>query len=95
MIDGLALGESTPGPLIMVVTFVGFMGGRNSALAVDQPVMAALALATGAALTVTWFTFLPSFLFILVGGLFVAASRADHRLQEGPCTAITAAVGGD
>lgn len=93
MIDGLALGESTPGPLIMVVTFVGFMGGWTSAVTAEQPEVAALSLATGAALTVTWFTFLPSFLFILVGGPFVEASRADHRLQ-GPLTAITAAVVG-
>ncbi|CAK6697410.1 chromate efflux transporter [Synechococcus sp. BA-124 BA4] len=93
MIDGLALGESTPGPLIMVVTFVGFMAGWTSAVNAAQPEVAALSLATAAALTVTWFTFLPSFLFILVGGPFVEASRADHRLQ-GPLTAITAAVVG-
>ncbi|MCT0199023.1 chromate efflux transporter [Synechococcus sp. CS-1325] len=87
MIDGLALGETTPGPLIMVVTFVGFMGGWNTASANPLP------LAVLAALTVTWFTFLPSFLFILAGGPLVEASRGDIRLS-GPLTAITAAVVG-
>lgn len=108
MIDGLALGETTPGPLIMVVTFVGFMGGWNTALA-NLGADAATSLAAGTAslaaaatalplallagLTVTWFTFLPSFLFILVGGPLVEASREDIRLS-GPLTAITAAVVG-
>ncbi|MCP9883570.1 chromate efflux transporter [Synechococcus sp. ATX 2A4] len=108
MIDGLALGETTPGPLIMVVTFVGFMGGWNTALAtLDADATTSLAagttslaaaatalpLAVLAALTVTWFTFLPSFLFILAGGPLVEASREDIRLS-GPLTAITAAVVG-
>ena len=90
MIDGLALGETTPGPLIMVVTFVGFMGGWNT------PVFGATGswpAAAAAALTVTWFTFLPSFVFILAGGPLVEASRDDIRLG-GPLTAITAAVVG-
>jgi chromate transporter len=90
MIDGLALGETTPGPLIMVVTFVGFMGGWNT------PVFGATGswpAAVAAALTVTWFTFLPSFVFILAGGPLVEASRDDLRLG-GPLTAITAAVVG-
>jgi chromate transporter len=93
MIDGLALGETTPGPLIMVVTFVGFMGGWNAATASLGPATSALPLAVLAALTVTWFTFLPSFLFILAGGPLVEASREDIRLS-GPLTAITAAVVG-
>ena len=90
MIDGLALGETTPGPLIMVVTFVGFMGGWSA------PVFGtshSWLVAVSAAVTVTWFTFLPSFLFILAGGPLVEASREDIRL-EGPLTAITAAVVG-
>ncbi len=90
MIDGLALGETTPGPLIMVLTFVGFMGGWN------LPVFGATGswpAALAAALTATWFTFLPSFVFILAGGPLVEASREDLRL-EGPLTAITAAVVG-
>jgi len=93
MIDGLALGETTPGPLIMVVTFVGFMGGWNTASASLGPGASPLLLAVLAALTVTWFTFLPSFLFILAGGPLVEASREDIRLS-GPLTAITAAVVG-
>jgi len=93
MIDGLALGETTPGPLIMVVTFVGFMGGWNGASATLGSTASALPLAVMAALTATWFTFLPSFLFILAGGPLVEASREDIRLS-GPLTAITAAVVG-
>ena len=64
MMDGLALGESTPGPLIMVVTFVAFVGGwTKQVLGADSLFWGA----TLAAVLVTWFTFLPSFLFILVG----------------------------
>ncbi|KEF42452.1 MAG: chromate transporter [Cyanobium sp. CACIAM 14] len=90
MIDGLALGETTPGPLIMVVTFVGFMGGWNTPV---FGVTGSWPAAVVAALTVTWFTFLPSFVFILAGGPLVEASRDDMRLG-GPLTAITAAVVG-
>jgi chromate transporter len=69
MIDGLALGETTPGPLIMVVAFVGFVGGWQSpellaTLGPDNRLLAA----TLAACVATWFTFLPSFVFILAGG---------------------------
>jgi chromate transporter len=75
MIDGLALGETTPGPLIMVVAFVAFVGGWQSAV------------------LVTWFTFLPSFVFILAGGPLVESTHGDIRFT-GPLTAITAAVVG-
>jgi chromate transporter len=85
MIDGLALGETTPGPLIMVVAFVGFMGGWN--------LSNSLAFAVVASLVVVWFTFLPSFAFILAGGPLVEASRDNLRLGA-PLTAITAAVTG-
>ena len=85
MVDGLALGETTPGPLIMVVAFVGFLGGWNQT--------GSLAMALTAGLVVIWFTFLPSFLFILVGAPLVEASRGDLRL-DGPLSAITAAVVG-
>jgi len=62
MIDGLALGETTPGPLIMVVAFVGFVGAYVSQVfGADEVFLAG----TVAASLVTWFTFLPSFLFIL------------------------------
>jgi chromate transporter len=85
MADGLALGETTPGPLIMVVAFVGFMGGWNGSGTLSSGVVAAL--------VVVWFTFLPSFLFILAGGPLVEASREDLRIGA-PLTAITAAVAG-
>ena len=90
MIDGLALGETTPGPLIMVVAFVGFVGGwTKAALGPDSLVQAGV---IGASVA-TFFTFLPSFLFILVGGPAVEATRRDLRLTA-PLTAITAAVVG-
>jgi chromate transporter len=90
MIDGLALGETTPGPLIMVVAFVGFVGGYTGAL--FGPDQLALAGAVAATL-VTWFTFLPSFVFILAGGPLVEATRDDLSFTA-PLTAITAAVVG-
>jgi len=90
MIDGLALGETTPGPLIMVVAFVGFLGGWTKALLGPAALLGAGAL--GAAIA-TWFTFLPSFLFILAGGPLVERTRDDARLTA-PLTAITAAVVG-
>ncbi len=76
MIDGLALGETTPGPLIMIVAFVGFLGAG-----------------VAGAVVATFFTFLPSFLFILVGGPLVESTRDDAKLTA-PLTAITAAVVG-
>jgi chromate transporter len=90
MIDGLALGETTPGPLIMVVAFVGFVGGYVKAL--FGPDMLLLAGAMGAVL-VTWFTFLPSFIFILAGGPLVESTHGDLKFTA-PLTAITAAVVG-
>jgi chromate transporter len=90
MIDGLALGETTPGPLIMVVAFVGFLGGWG------QQVLGADALFLGGALAaavVTWFTFLPSFLFILSGGPLVESTHGKLHFTA-PMTAITAAVVG-
>ena len=90
MIDGLALGETTPGPLIMVVAFVAFVGGHGAGLAGEG---APLALAVGATLAVTWFTFLPSFLFILAGAPLVESTRGALRFTA-PLTAITAAVVG-
>ncbi len=88
MIDGLALGETTPGPLIMIVTWVGYLGGVAHQVAA-QPLAAGLAGATVA----TFFTFLPSFLFILAGGPLVESSR-DNRQFSAPLTAISAAVVG-
>jgi chromate transporter len=90
MMDGLALGESTPGPLIMVVAFVGYLGGHAKALFGPEALFMAGAVA---ATTVTWFTFLPSFIFIFAGAPLVESSR--HRPGfTAPLTAITAAVVG-
>jgi chromate transporter len=90
MIDGLGLGETTPGPLIMVLAFVGFVGGYVRA--VFGPAEQLLA-GVVAALVVTWFTFLPSFLFILAGGPLVESTRGELKFTA-PLTAITAAVVG-
>jgi len=88
MIDGLALGETTPGPLIMIVTWVGYMGGVAKSVFPD-PIAAGVA---GAAVA-TFFTFLPSFLLILVGGPIVEATRGELKFTA-PLTGITAAVVG-
>ena len=90
MIDGLALGETTPGPLIMVVAFVGFVGGWTHQVLGPQALAAGGALA---AAVVTWFTFLPSFVFILLGGPFVESTHQNLKFTA-PLTAITAAVVG-
>ncbi len=90
MIDGLALGETTPGPLIMVVAFVGFVGGWVNEI--FGPEMLILAGAAGAGIA-TFFTFLPSFLFILIGGPMVEATRHEVKFTA-PLTSITAAVVG-
>jgi len=90
MMDGLALGETTPGPLIMVVAFVGFVGAYAQALLGPDSLFLAGALA---ATLVTWFTFLPSYVFILAGGPFVESTHNDLKFTA-PLTAITAAVVG-
>ena len=90
MMDGLALGETTPGPLIMVVAFVGFVGGWG------QPVLGPEALFWSGALAatvVTWFTFLPSFIFILAGGPLVESTHGKLQFTA-PLAAISAAVVG-
>ena len=88
MMDGLALGEATPGPLIMIVTWVGYLGGVAKGV-FDNPIAAGLA---GAAVA-TFFTFLPSFLFILAGGPLIEATRGELKFTA-PLTGITAAVVG-
>ncbi len=90
MIDGLALGESTPGPLIMVVAFVGFVGGWVNQVCGPQALLLGGALA---ACVVTFFTFLPSFVFILAGGPLVEATHGQLKFTA-PLTAITSAVVG-
>lgn len=90
MMDGLALGETTPGPLIIVVAFVGFVGGWGQAVLGPQALFWGAALA---ATVVTWFTFLPSFIFILAGGPLIESTHGKLRFTA-PLTAITAAVVG-
>jgi chromate transporter len=89
MIDGLALGETTPGPLIMVVAFVGFVGGWTQQVAGDSPFLGGAL----AAMVVTFFTFLPSFVFILAGGPLVEATHGRLGFTA-PLSAVTAAVVG-
>jgi chromate transporter len=90
MMDGLALGETTPGPLIMVVSFVGFVGGWTKAIfGTDSLFLAGAA----AASVVTFFTFLPSFLFIFLGGPFIESTHGKLQFTA-PLTGITAAVVG-
>ena len=90
MIDGLALGETTPGPLIMVVTFVGFVGGWTKEAFGPEAIFASAFVASAIA---TFFTFLPSFIFILLGGPFIETTHGNLKLTA-PLTAITAAVVG-
>ncbi len=90
MIDGLALGETTPGPLIMVVTFVGFVAGWTQSLFGGDALFCAGAVA---AIVVTYFTFLPSFLLVLAGGPLIESTHGNLSFTA-PLTAITAAVVG-
>jgi chromate transporter len=90
MSDGLAFGEATPGPLIMVVAFVGFVGAWTKEIfGPDSLLLAGFAGASVA----TLFTFLPSFLFIFLGGPGVEATRGDLKFSA-PLSAVTAAVVG-
>ena len=96
MMDGLALGETTPGPLIMIVAFVGQLAATAEAMrACGVNGCGAWALGWGAlgALVATWFTFLPSFVFILAGGPLVESTRGKLGFTA-PLAAITAAVVG-
>lgn len=88
MLDGLGMAETTPGPLIMVVQFVGFMGGYR-----DPGTLAPMAAATLAALLTTWVTFVPCFLWIFLGAPFIEKMRGNVALT-GAMSAITAAVVG-
>jgi chromate transporter len=90
MIDGLALGETTPGPLIMIVAFVGFIGGWTKQLLGPDALFLAGAAAAAVA---TFFTFLPSFIFILLGGPVVESTHGQLKFTA-PLTGITAAVVG-
>ena len=90
MIDALALGETTPGPLIMVITFIGFLSGWvNNFMPNISPIYSAL-LTTSVA---TFFTFLPSFIMIFVGAPLIESTRKNIKFAA-PLTAITSAVVG-
>jgi chromate transporter len=88
MMDGLALGETTPGPLILILTFVGYLGGVKGAVA-SSPLASGML----AGAVVTFFTFLPSFMMIFAGAPFIESTRQSLKLQA-PLTGITAAVVG-
>ncbi|MCT7374041.1 chromate efflux transporter [Chelativorans salis] len=88
MLDGLGMAETTPGPLIQVVQFVGFIGAYRDPGALN-PMMAA----TLAAVLTTWVTFVPCFLWIFLGAPFIETLR-DNRAMTGAMSAITAAVVG-
>lgn len=75
MIDGLALGETTPGPLIMVLAFVGFMGAWNQ-------LGGSLTLATLGLLVTTWYTFLPCFFFIFAGAPLIERTHQNEKLRQ-------------
>ena len=90
MIDALALGETTPGPLIMVITFIGFVSGWvNNFMPNLNPIYSALLTTTVA----TFFTFLPSFIMIFVGAPLIESTRKNIKFAA-PLTAITSAVVG-
>jgi chromate transporter len=86
MIDGLALGETTPGPLIMVLVFVGFMAGYNHFG--DSLLMGTVGL-----ITTTFYTFLPCFLFIFAGGPIIERTQGNQKVKE-ILSVVTATVVG-
>jgi chromate transporter len=86
MIDGLALGETTPGPLIMVLAFVGFMAGYHH-------FQGSLLMGTLGLVTTTWYTFLPCFLFILAGAPIIEKTQSNKSVKA-ILSVVTAAVVG-
>lgn len=88
MLDGLGMAETTPGPLIQVVQFVGFMGALR-----DPGTLSPLMAATLASILTTWVTFMPCFLWIFLGAPFIEGLR-NNRALTGAMSAITAAVVG-
>ena len=96
MMDGLALGETTPGPLIMIVAFIGYVGQAQETLRQGAGAMvgsAAILMGAAGACVATWFTFLPSFVFILAGGPLIESTHGKLGFTA-PLKAITAAVVG-
>lgn len=90
MMDGMALGESTPGPLIMVVTFIGFLAGAQSDWAAAKGA-GGLWLGVLSGWVATWYTFLPSFIFIFAGAPWIERTRGKLWLVA-PLQAVSAAV---
>ena len=88
MLDGLGMAETTPGPLIQVVQFVGFLAAFRDPGSLDPLVAATLA-----AVLTTWVTFVPCFLWIFLGAPFIEKLR-ENRALAGAMAAITAAVAG-
>jgi len=93
MLDGLGMAETTPGPLIQVVQFVGFMGAHRDATASAGSALNPFVAGTIASVVVTWVTFAPCFLWIFVGGPFIESVRKSRRISAA-LSAITAAVVG-
>jgi chromate transporter len=94
MMAGLALGETTPGPLIMIVAFVGYVGQALEAQLASHSHLAHIStfiMGSMGAIVATWFTFLPSFVFILAGGPFIESTHGKLGLTA-PLKAISAAV---
>jgi len=89
MMDGLALGETTPGPLIIVVTYIGFIASYSHTLLMNSPILAGIF----GGLVVSWFTFMPSFCFIFLGGPFIESTRSELRLMP-ILNGITSAIVG-
>ena len=85
MIDGLALGETTPGPLIMVLVFVGFMGGYNHFNSIGAGALGLL--------TTTFYTFLPCFLFILIGAPIIERTQHNQKIKALLGVVTSAVVG--
>lgn len=91
MMDGLALGESTPGPLIIVVAFVGYIAAYLNTAFAQTPILAGI---FGACI-VSWFIFLPSFCFIFLGGPFIESTRQEFKLapiMNGISCAVTGVI---
>jgi chromate transporter len=89
MMDGLALGETTPGPLIIVLTFVGFIAAYVNTLVLDSPILTGVL----GAIVASWFVFLPSFCFIFLGGPLIESTRSELKLTP-ILTGITCAIVG-
>ena len=93
MVHGLALAETTPGPLILVTQYVGFFAGWNAALAGHAGGLSPFAAGSIAAALTTWVTFLPCFYFVLVGAPLVERLARDRRAHAA-LSGVTAAVVG-